>query len=241
MVNKDKGEELYHGVDILKDYIDSFVITKKPVCSFQDWEKLCYKDGIFHNFLINFIDIIIFDAIIGNTDRHTENWAFIKKNIKIDFQVEISSKNKYGLNKFFGSKKKIDFKFDSYSFAPIYDSGSCLGREKDKNIINDFLSNSVNIEKYILNGKSEIKWGNKSLNLFDIAKEVYYLYNELFEEKISKLKNNDLLISIHNIIDNVDINVPKEFENFKLSLQRKKMIYKIIEHRINYLNKILVK
>ncbi len=65
MIEKDKGEELYHGVDILSDYVKGFEITAKPICSFQDWEHICSHNEQFSSFVENFIETIIFDAIIG--------------------------------------------------------------------------------------------------------------------------------------------------------------------------------
>lgn len=47
--------------------------------------------------IVNFFDMFIVDALIGNTDRHNGNWGFI-----------------------------IDEENDVVTFAPIYDCGSCL-------------------------------------------------------------------------------------------------------------------
>lgn len=87
---------------------------------------------------------IIFDSLIGNGDRHQENWGFIIPNLKssekrTDLKAE-KAKNILLDSKLFrtlfvfnsmGQSKKVNDIMDSMKgiFAQIYDSGSCLGRE----------------------------------------------------------------------------------------------------------------
>lgn len=46
----------------------------------------------------------------------------------------------------------------NYQFAPIYDSGCCLGREHTDDKVLKMLSDSQMIEAYIRKGESEIHW-----------------------------------------------------------------------------------
>ena len=96
MILKSEGETLYHGVDILNDNLEEFEISDKPLYSFQDLQRLCSENHTFERFIDNFIEIILFDALVGNTDRHTENWAFIQK-IKFgrELNQESSPKNSF--------------------------------------------------------------------------------------------------------------------------------------------------
>lgn len=43
MVEVENGESLYHGVEILNDHVDTFILTNKPVFSYQDLEIICKR------------------------------------------------------------------------------------------------------------------------------------------------------------------------------------------------------
>lgn len=248
MVDKEKGEELYHGIDILSDNIKDFEITSKPICSFQDWEYICSNNELFKNFVQNFIETILFDAIIGNTDRHTENWAFIrilkvkiqnnKLKQKIDWLKTVYSIFKLKPSIHFNSN--INFEIShNFNFSPIYDSGSCLGREIGEKKIETFLKDDDQILRYILNGKSEIKWNREEFNLFEIAKKVKSLYPKIFEEKINLVFNKNIEKEIDNLIDTIDVNAGNNYKGILLSQNRKMLIKELLKRRINYLKKIL--
>ena len=178
MIDKEQAQTLYHGVDILKDYIESFEVTNKPIYSFQDLQKLCTKHTDFELFLENFVEIIVFDAIVGNTDRHTENWAFITDN----------------------TKEKI-------SFSPIYDSGSCLGREIAERKIEDYLKNPDKIIQYIDKGMSEIRWNDSHLNLFETAQKAVNEFPDISKKILKKIKDFEKTKSIKNIVNQIDTNL----------------------------------
>jgi len=128
----------------------------------------------------NIIEIIIFDSIIGNGDRHQENWAFINKLTFFDRQMEVFERvvrtgehkkmpkflqNLIGI--FIDPKKKeitpetkataLRLK-QPKSFAPIFDNGSSLGRELETGRIDRMLENEQELLAYINRGVSEIHW-----------------------------------------------------------------------------------
>lgn len=71
-----------------------------------------------------------FDALIGNGDRHTENWGFM-----VD-------RDKAGKT--------------TYSIAPVYDNGSSLGSEHTDKRLRAMLANREQITSYILRGRSHL-------------------------------------------------------------------------------------
>lgn len=57
----------------------------------------------------------MFDSIIGNEDRHQENWSIVVTNRLVEKSTLF--------------RRKGVVTETSYSFAPIYDSGSSMGHE----------------------------------------------------------------------------------------------------------------
>ena len=261
MIDKEKMQNLYHGVDILKDYIETFEVTDKPIYSFQDLQTLCTKHTDFELFLEKFIEIIIFDAIVGNTDRHTENWAFIT-----NFSWEVAPiksvevvlpKKKRSIKKILSSLFKneapeiptaIPFEFsinlnltikEKFSFSPIYDSGSCLGREIAEKKIEDYLKNPDKIKQYIDKGMSEIRWNDTHLNLFETAQKVTNEFPDISDKIFSKINDFEKNENIKNIVNQIDRNLINKVTNTFLSIERKKLITEILEKRLEKVKLIL--
>lgn len=243
MIDKEQGTSLYHGVDVLNDYIEHFVITDKPIYSFQDLQQLCSENIQFKDFIENFVEIIVFDALIGNTDRHTENWAFI-----IGFLAE-SQKNIEFVTlmdtfKFIWRKKKYkpvqNFINKLLSFAPIYDSGSCLGREIHESKIDSYLQSVDKIQKYIEKGKSEIRWETSMVDLFELVQKAKSVFPALLAQKLSNLHSlNDQVIK--NIVFSIDNELLTKGYDSLLSPKRKTLICQILMKRLAKLQTILEK
>ena len=140
----------------------------------------------------NIIELIIFDSIIGNGDRHQENWAFINTQTFINKQMEVIQRDmKYGqhknmpkfiqriLSRLFDDITKKDVKLKPEvkavflkldkpkSFAPIFDNGSSLGRELETDKIDRMLGNEQELVAYINRGVSEIHWDLNTMELLE--------------------------------------------------------------------------
>lgn len=66
--------------------------------------------------------------------------------------------------------KEIELTNSSGVFAPIYDSGSSLGREKEDEKITQILKDNIMMEAFIRRGESEIHWEGEKLNHFELIK-----------------------------------------------------------------------
>ena len=73
-----------------------------------------------------------FDALIGNTDRHPENWGFLAA---------------------FDSRGQRP----SLSFAPLFDHGTSFGYELDETRLG-VLSRPDRLKSYILRGRHHVRW-----------------------------------------------------------------------------------
>lgn len=204
----------------------------------------------------NIIEIIILDSIIGNGDRHQENWGIITEYSEVAKMLEeIAQREKKGfleksLFALLGltSKDKRD-ETDKFvnefrlkmpgKFSQIYDSGSCLGREHGDDRIMQMLTDKSMLEAYIRRGVSEIHWGGKKINHFELVGKINKIYPDVVKRTISrvKLKFNEPEIRI--CIENIDLKLPRELEENKLPIQRKEFVIKLIALRVHKLLKFI--
>jgi len=245
MINQ-SSEELEHGVSLIKKAVLGFKITERPTINFSDVERSFFP---YSGFIFKFIEILIFDAIIGNQDRHSENWGIIRS-----LDVENIASNKSRAIRWIYDQYKnsgIPFKnlpFKNYllgalqeslliniRFAPIYDSGSSLGREIAEGELEKYINDSERIKKYIRKGISEIKWNGIVLNHFELLSKIKPSYEEYINKTIKRVLTNSKMVDIKSIIYNIDENLPKHFEKSKLTLTRKALIERFVLERIENL------
>lgn len=92
-----KEEYLEEGAVKLKEIFPEFQKDKSPYYTFENIKFYFEREKIE---IAEFIDLIFFDCLIGNTDRHSENWGILKS-----------------------------YNGDSKRLSPAYDNGSSLGRD----------------------------------------------------------------------------------------------------------------
>jgi hypothetical protein len=244
--------QLYHAVDLFKDFLPGFLVSDKPKFSIQDIISICDLIPFFKKFKSNIIEMIIFDALIGNGDRHLENWALV-----LDYDAPLRTYPKINLNSFkllflkavrtfFKTQNEIneeEILFNSidsmYSYAPIYDSGSCLGREIKETEIDAFLGNEQKFNKYLRKGVNEIRWKEDRINFFELVSNIQQLYPEevsRIAKGIFKLAEEEKILTI---VETIDEKLNVDFEHFKLSSRRKKLIAQLLLKRTSYLKESL--
>lgn len=237
---------LYHGVSILFDFATNFTINAKPTVSFQQITDIC-KLPYFEGFLEYFIKMIIFDSLIGNTDRHTENWAFIihPKNDEVSNIIKntqsswISNLKEsiLGKSKTIGAVNSSSSKQEDkrYIFSPIYDNGSCLGRELTEEKLSKVLNSRTELNTYIRRGKHEIRWNNDKLRFFQLCSNIQSIHREVITrivlDVVSKIESSNF----DKIIDEIDKTVLGKVENTFINLERKELIKLLLKTRLNYL------
>ncbi|MFK8061324.1 MAG: hypothetical protein AB8B78_14705 [Polaribacter sp.] len=221
----------------------------------------------YENYIQNLLEIIIFDALIGNSDRHQENWGIITnfnqtiedfnekinknkdkwyKNWRLKFLrfLTIVQSEKFKKNNLTLSKKTdliIESDIVKNYFSPIYDSGCCLGREFNLDKVKKMINDKQMLDKYIRNGVSEIHWeGNdKKLNHFKLIKSLQEEYSEEIYLLITKIKSNFKAENIKIIIENIDKNLPINLKKHKLQEERKELMFKLINLRFNKLIELI--
>ena len=189
------------------------------------------------------IRTIIFDAIIGNSDRHQSNWGIIQS-ISL---VEVKPISK-GLKLPFGKAKGNGLQFTinvNKKAAPIYDSGCCLGREFGEQQIRQHLDSQSKFDKYIRNGVSELRTGetDKKPSHEELLRFIKNTNNGEWESFIADEINRVLQSynpnGINNLISNIDNELPDPYrEQYGLTTARKEFIFRVIDTRINNLKNI---
>lgn len=201
------------------------------------------------------VETIVFDALIGNSDRHQENWAIInnhgnssdrslfKENKKADQNLinKLAKTFGYFKDKFRPAVQDSRLMLSNQTrFAPIYDSGCSFGRELTEEKVESLLGNENEFEKYISKGKAEIHWGNKKISHFELlnqlnSKEGINSYLKDCLERVVHLFDES---KIRDIVLLVDSELIKNESQHFLPEERKLLILKILNLRFNRLKEI---
>lgn len=230
---------------------------KKPgkTYNFQLIENTLNALGL-QKFIFQILEVVVFDAVISNGDRHQENLAFINP---FNFKAQLVEETKNiieeptgWLRKFLSSLSKEDKikaaqELDKWkiknntitTFSPIYDSGSSLGRELSEEAIEILLSNNIRFERYIKGGKSEIHWEGQKLTHFELIHQLLQQYPEHIRKLIDKINLKFDGQKFRKILENIDEQLPPNFLDVKLSIERKILIEKIVTERIKKLTQII--
>lgn len=208
-----------------------------------------------------FLQTIVFDALIGNTDRHQENWAFLGRNTLIssgieEIEREIKSKLDGKINWFlewffrlYYDKKRNALhseaavmkltNTDIFSMAPIYDSGSSMGRELTEDRVRFLLSDSHAFDNYLEKGPSEIHWEKKKISHFQFLENLARSSNcgGLLEagDFLKQLDENLL----RSVVWDCDEQVPEAWSSYRIPEDRKKLIVKILTSRLARVKQII--
>lgn len=106
--------------------------------------------------LQSFADMLVFDTLIGNMDRHPGNWG-------------ICEDKRYKQQLLFDKKRLVPLRW----FTPLFDHGSSLMFELSDKNVNDMIADENNLEHYVISAKSGFLLGinHNKTNPFDLLAE----------------------------------------------------------------------
>jgi len=205
----DNYEILYEAKDLLRQYE---IERAHNILLIEKFLKELDDSSSFWN---QFKKMLIFDCLIGNNDRHDENWGLCFK-----FNPENN--------------------FAKARFAPIYDNASCLAKELTEEGVEELLNNEQKFEKYIKNSRPpNLYWDENDPKRYTH----YELITKLIEKEpdtkqiIEEFLQVDYISPIYDIIKEIqELDVPPEY---RISDNRAKVIIKILEKRKEKLKELL--
>ncbi|WP_407270374.1 HipA domain-containing protein [Radiobacillus sp. PE A8.2] len=183
------NDSLVEGADMIMDFDETYDRDKlqgeHEIYNFDLLYRLFYENGI----LDYLFQMILFDTLIGNTDRHQDNFGVIR-------------------NEQTGQQK----------FAPFYDNSSSLGREMNQGRIELMLRDKRMFESYIFGKKSstlirwEDSWTKKKLNIIELYDKVKSSYPQEINKYLANVENlsDEVLQNIINKVPPVVMSEPKK-------------------------------
>lgn len=164
-----------------------------------------------------FYKIVLFDCLIGNSDRHHSNWAILAKGT-----VYKTSEGMFDIN-------------FNYNISPLYDNGSSLCAYENNSNLDIFFRDKMKFESLInTKSKSVIGWENdRPIRHFDLLKKLKENYYESTIVYINKIKKNINEENIEKILnkfsDNIISKDMKKLLKIYILERRKRMleIYKL--------------
>lgn len=248
-------DELIHGQQLLTQIKPKFEKKKGTDHTFQLILEV-FQDVKLKHLLGDFLKMLVFDSIIGNRDRHQQNWGFIRS-------VKVSMKNDKLDAKVFNFKKRGFWNFilslfkdstplteiinnisieEVYQLTPYFDNGNCLAYNITNDSLELFLNDKQKLNNYLFGKKatSHIKWENNSVSHYELLGKIITIYpngvKEIIEECIDGYSEED----VNSIIMNLDIDFDSDrHKSNVITLQRKELMCELVRMRIEKLKELI--
>ena len=166
-------QDMMHGNELLTDIVSGYDPEKRFRWSHHTIENIfTVFDRVFadgddaRETKLRFAEYMILDALIGNTDRHHENWGVLRKR---------------------------DGDHWSYAVAPSFDHASSLGRELQKDRLDLFLEED-RVGKYVEKGRGGIFWSSETRygpSPLQLVRCAAVSFSDLFRPALQKTERLD--------------------------------------------------
>lgn len=178
-------------------------------------EILCKKKYFKLDWIVDFAKIMLFDSLIGNTDRHQDNWGILWH------------------GGFSPVRKKP--RLVEATLSPAYDNGTAMGHEIIEKNFSKF-DNITFLERYVQRGTHHIKWDLSDSHRQNHSNFILLLLDTYpnLNEKISGALSFDF-----NELEEQIMELTRFATPVPLSEERAKFIIKLTKYRYEKLQAIL--
>lgn len=165
--------------------------------------------------IYDFWGMLLFDAIIGNTDRHQDNWGHILESREYSKSV---------------AKRRGQKHYAVWRFAPWFDNGTSLGYEIPPRKFTQW--RDQNLDTYIMRGRHHLRFAPDNLVQIGHIESLRFIktHNALVSALLlKKLKGFNFEKFLASLARMVAVDMP---EGGKLSQQRADFIARLTKRRL---------
>lgn len=165
-------EALSHGIELFRDDFGTEIVdeiaARKSERQFYTFPiviasmRRAFPDAA-DEVVAGFVEMLLFDALVGNNDRHPANWGVVTS-----------------------TRTKVRPRF-----SPIFDTARGLFWNSDEQFIRTRLADPEALAAYVANSRPQVGWdGQNNLNHFDLLRrisETYPPFRNMLENKANAL------------------------------------------------------
>jgi hypothetical protein len=178
-----RGESLFHGIDLFREYLgDEEIVNDIAECreeqhfyTFQtvlEAVKNTFPDQV-AGIMSGMVEMLTFDALVGNNDRHPLNWGVITPTS--------------------GPKPP--------RFSPVFDTARALFWNLDEKTVRSILASDTRLLGYIDRSRPQIGWDQCSrVGHFELIRKIFGCYSE-FRTIIDNLVSKDVASETADIVE----------------------------------------
>ncbi|HDR4614606.1 TPA: HipA domain-containing protein [Bacillus cereus] len=161
-----------------------------------------------------FLFIVVFDALVGNGDRHQDNWGITRHD-----------------------------KRDEIFISPLYDNSACLGREVSLEKVKEYLCSNSQFLRYIFRSQAKIGWREtRKEKHFALVKELIALFPHKMSELIKQSESltDGIVEEIVGKLPNEVVSDEYKLFIMKYIQKRRDILIRIGENMNNKIDKLLL-
>jgi HipA-like C-terminal domain len=177
-----RDQSLYHGIEMFKSHLDSDLVEEiartRREQEFYTFQTVCRAvndtfPSHVDNIMRGMVEMLTFDALVGNNDRHALNWG-----------VVTAAKND-----------------EPPRFSPVFDTARALFWNASEPRIRQLLSDKAMMDGYVRRSAPQIGWDNQdSIGHFDLIKNIYREY-ALFRSAIMKYSHVERVSAVEELLE----------------------------------------